>query len=503
MRRRELFLFPAILKAESSRPQARFGVQSGDVTAGRGVVWSHVDRPARMWVEWSTTSSFAARNRVRGPAALETTGFTARVELTGLPPGQTIFYRVEFEDLRDSRARSLPVEGRFRTPAPNRNVRLLWSGDMCGQGWGINLEWGGARIFDAMRRREPDFFIHSGDTIYADNPIPGEIPLPDGTRWRNLTTPEKSKVAESLDEFRGNYRYNLMDDNVRRFNAEVSQIWQWDDHETLNNWSPGKDLSSDARYQEKAVPLLAARALRAFQEFAPMRLEAGDGERIYRRVRFGPLVEVFVLDMRSYRAANSWNRQPAPGPETEFLGRQQWEWLGRALAGSTAKWKIIAADMPLGLQVGDGTDAQGRPMWEAVANGDGPALGREVEIASLLALLKRNRVRNVVWLTADVHYTAAHYYDPAKARFTDFDPFWEFVSGPLNAGTFGPAATDDTFGPQVVFAKAPPPGQANLPPSAGYQFFGEVEVEARTGALTVTLRDLTGAALFQKTLYPV
>ena len=55
-------------------------------------------------------------------------------------------------------------------------------------------------------------------------------------------------------------------------------------------------------------------------------------------------------------------------------------------------------------------------------------------------------MRNVVWLTADVHYCAAHYYDPAKAAFTDFDGFWEFVAGPLNAGTFGPSTLDGTFG---------------------------------------------------------
>ena len=54
----------------------------------------------------------------------------------------------------------------------------------------------------------------------------------------------------------------------------------------------------------------------------------------------------------------------------------------------------------------------------------------------------------LVWLTADVHYTAAHRYDPNRAQFQDFAPFWEFVSGPLNAGTFGPNELDATFGPR-------------------------------------------------------
>jgi len=111
-------------------------------------------------------------------------------------------------------------------------------------------------------------------------------------------------------------------------------------------------------------------------------------------------------------------------------------------------------------------------------------------------------VVNTVWLTADVHYAAAHYYNPDKAQFQDFDPFWEFVSGPLHAGTFGPGQLDNTFGPELKFAKAPPPGQANLPPSAGLQFFGHVAIEGASGRMTVTLRDRADTALWSTTLDP-
>jgi alkaline phosphatase D len=122
-------------------------------------------------------------------------------------------------------------------------------------------------------------------------------------------------------------------------------------------------------------------------------------------------------------------------------------------------------------------------------------------MASLLRFIRDGEIANVVWLTADVHYTAAHYYDPNRARFQEFAPFWEFVSGPLNAGTFGPGELDDTFGPQLVFAKAPPPGQVNLPPSAGLQFFGQVDID-EAEVMTVTLKDLAGSALFVQALEP-
>src|SRR5262245_27399689 len=126
------------------------------------------------------------------------------------------------------------------------------------------------------------------------------------------------------------------------------------------------------------------------------------------------------------------------------------------------------------------------------------AVRRELEIARLLTRIKQAGAKNVVWLTADVHYTAAHYYRPENAFYKNFDPFWEFVSGPLNAGSFGPNAIDKTFGTEVVFQKAPP--AANMSPFAGYQFFGEVNIDPGARTLTVDLRDIDGIAQFTQTL---
>ena len=93
-------------------------------------------------------------------------------------------------------------------------------------------------------------------------------------------------------------------------------------------------------------------------------------------------------------------------------------------------------------------------------------------------------------------------YNPDKAQFGEFDPFWEFVAGPLHAGTFGPNDLDNTFGPEVKFIKAPGPGNQNLPPSAGMQFFGHVRIDGASGQMTVTLRDRADVALWSTTLDP-
>jgi alkaline phosphatase D len=242
-----------------------------------------------------------------------------------------VFVRATFEGLDSAGTRSEPLIGHFRSaPAGRRDIRFVWSGDTAGQGWGIDLDFGGMKIYEAMRRVEPDFFLHSGDTIYADGAMLPEVTDAAGSViWRNAfldVVPEKLKVAETLHEYRRAHLYNRYDANVRAFSAEVAQIWQWDDHEVTNNWSASKVL--DERYTEKSIRALAANVSRAILEYAPMRWHSqGEEERVYRLVPYGPDLDVFVLDMRSYRGANGCNVEPEAGPTTAFLGREQLDWL--------------------------------------------------------------------------------------------------------------------------------------------------------------------------------
>jgi alkaline phosphatase D len=494
------------LSRAADRPLISLGVQSGDVSVDSGVVWARSDRPSRMRLEIATTDSFKDIRHGAFVDALPETDFTAKTLIEGLPSGQDIFYRIRFEDLSSPTIASEAVVGRFRTaPANRRSISFVWSGDTAGQGWGIDEARGGMRTYATMLRSRPDFFIHSGDNIYADGPISAEQKLPNGQVWKNLVIEEKSKVAETLAEFRGNHKYNLFDHNVRAFNAEVPIFSQWDDHEVTNNWWPGEPLTRAEhlrkKYVEKNALLLAARASRAFHEYMPMRETLAEPGRVYRKISYGPLLDIFMLDMRSYRGPNGEGREANYGPDAYFLGPVQVAWLKRELMASRATWKVIAADMPLGLVVVYDGDRK----WgvEAVAQGDGPPLGRELEIADLLSFIKHAGIRNTVWLTADVHYTAAHYYDPNRAVFQDFDPFWEFVSGPLHAGTFGPNELDNTFGPQLRYIQAPSKEQGqNLAPSEGMQFFGHVAIDGATEAMTLTLKDVEDRALWSTTIAP-
>lgn len=474
------------------RPRITHGVASGDMRVDGANIWARADRPSRMVVTTSHSETFANPQVFRSPSALSpATDGTGSVRVTGLAPGRDIHYRVHLEDLYTG-IRSEPVDGVFRTvPDQATDIRFHWSADVAGQGFGINPDIGGMIGWSAMAARDPHFFLHSGDVIYADNPIEAEVTLADGRVWRNLTTEAKSHVAETLDDFRGNYAYNLQDENYRAFNAKVPQIVQWDDHETTNNWYPG-EIIDDERYTERSADVLSARSYRAFTEWQPVDEQLSVDGRVYRKVSYGPLLDIFVLDMRTFKDNNDKhsadNREPG-----WILGDAQRNWLIDAVTTSSATWKIIANDLPLGIIVPDGEGQEG------VASGTpGAPVGREAELATVLSGIKD--VANVVWLTADVHYCAAHEYHPDRAQFQDFSPFWEFVAGPLNAGAFGPNKMDPTFGPRVDFVHGP--DFPNQTPLDEVQHFGEVNIDAETRELSVSLITTRGVTLYTRTLPP-
>ena len=489
------------------------GFSMGDVSTKEAVLWARSSGRGRLRAQLQAVDELgqAIRGRgqfnrvLRGAWASENTDYTAKILAEHLPAGTRFAVKIGFEDEYGTLGETIsglfstaPAEtGRRNHHAP-RAQSFVWSGDTAGQGWGINEEIGGMRAYAAMHATNPDFFIHSGDTIYADGPIQAEVVEPDGQIWRNLVTEEVSKVAETVAEFRGRHRYNMLDENVKAMYAQVPVIAQWDDHETHNNWYPGQVID-DERYTVRDVDLLASRGRRAWQEYQPIAdpraMRGGTGfeaARIYRRISRGPALDLFALDMRSSKGENTAGLEKH---ETAILGEEQLNWLITSLAASKATWKVVLNDLPLGVIVPDGK-AQ-----ESIANAEhGAPLGRELELARLLKAIKDRGIKNVVFLTADVHYCAAHHYSPERAAFKDFNEFWEFVAGPVNAGSFGPNQMDGTFGPKVDFAKA---GTTNQSPRDGKgQFFGHVDLDEQDH-FTISLRNGLGETVYRRTLEPV
>lgn len=437
------------------RPTLEDGVQSGDVDATSAVVWSRAHATSRMHVDWSLSPRFDRVVHVVGPRVDASSDFCGSVRLTGLPSGHRIHYRAWFDD-------SEWLPGSFNTAPPlvdARDVLLAWSGDVNGQGWGIDPARGGMPAFRALRDRMPELFLHCGDAVYADERPPETILLPDGSEWRNLSDPDRAPFARSLADFRAAWRYARRSAEVRSASAVIPVTSIWDDHEIRNDWFPGQDAGRVKT--DTLIPI----ARRAMTEHLPTLRDAAMP--MYRAFAWGPLVDVFMLDDRSFRS-------PDDGQATaRILGDAQSAWLVDALNGSKAVWKLVVT---------------GQPIADVVPRYDGwGGTRRTLELARILS---RARVKNLAWLSADVHYGAARRFDPARAALKDFEPFWEFVSGPMHAATFPKNPLDPTFGPEEEWCSAGPTFSGN--PANGEQFFGLVRVSGKTRALTVTFVDARG-----------
>src|SRR3981081_4374514 len=177
------------LSRAADRPKIAGGIASGDVSTDSAVIWARADRSARMRVEYSSVESFKTILGAASAEALPDRDFTSKLLLDGLPPGQDIFYRVRFEDIAKSGISGEPQLGHFRpAPAEPASISFVWSGDTAGQGWGIDHARGGTRSYSPKLGHLPEFFIHSGDHIYADCPVQAELQLPNGHNGRSIVT---------------------------------------------------------------------------------------------------------------------------------------------------------------------------------------------------------------------------------------------------------------------------------------------------------------------------
>jgi alkaline phosphatase D len=369
--------------------EPRVLVTVGETTATAARLWLRVESDAAR-VRVAPVDGGAARAlEVRLDPARD---YTAVVEFERLRPGVRYGYEVE--------AGADRVSGAFTTsPAADadRPVRLQWSGDLGGAGYCRDAE-DGYRIFRAMARRAPDLFLFVGDTIYADQACGGTPHV-----WMPTT------VADSLAGFRAKHRYNRADPAVQAFFRKTSVYPIWDDHEVRNNFGPED-------------PLIPA-GLRAFQEYFPVVGPSDEPQRLYRRIRWGRHVEIFVLDARQYRSPNAM----PDGPGKTMLGAGQRRWLLDAAAASDATWKLIVSSVPLGIFTGGrGADSWSSANVLGYPRGSGTGFAHERDL--ILAALRARGVRNVVFLTGDVHHAELIRHEPAPGHVLH-----EFIAGPLSA----------------------------------------------------------------------
>ncbi|HET8580298.1 MAG TPA: alkaline phosphatase D family protein [Nitrospiraceae bacterium] len=426
------------------------GVATGDVTSNSALVWFRTAGPAKVLVQWLPQDGSALPTSSEPVLTDQKHDFTGTIQLKGLAPATPYRYKVSAQALE--RVDRTDLSGWFRTAAAetvSEPITFVWSGDVGGQGRCRDSS-DGYPIFDRVLAVKPAFALLLGDTIYGDEVCPSPP-----------NAPGSDFAATTLDQFRAKHRYQREAPALQRFLASVPVYAIWDDHEVRNNFSGPYD------------PLMPI-GRQAFIEYWPIRTPPDDPYRLYRQIRRGADLELFILDTRQYRSRNA---EP-DGPGKTMLGSAQRDWLLAGLSRSTATWKLISTSVPLSNPKGGTMLVPGNDSWAMAADGT----GFQTELRAILQTILDRKVRNVVWLAADVHYAQVNAYDPNGDGVPDFH---EFICGPLSAAPRRPILPDPTFRPSTFYSEGE------------FTNFGLVTV-GRT-SLRVQIIDGGGVSRFERT----
>jgi alkaline phosphatase D len=409
---------------------------------------------------WDTESKMATAVDHVARSPLFTTGsesdFTLAVPLEELTPATRYRLYVSVgtkgREGTSTEAR-VAARGEFTTlpdASSHVPVTFAWSGDLGGQ-QRCRRGAAGYPIFDVMRAQQLDFFLFLGDTMYGDHLCPSP-PNEPGADFR----------ATTLAEYRARHRDQRGAEALRRFLESVPVYVIWDDHEVRNNFAGPFDSQMPVGRQ-------------ALREYWPIRVAPDDPHRLFRTVRAGADLELFILDTRQYRSRNA----DPDGPAKTMLGERQLQWLLSGLTESTATWKVIVTTVPLSIPKGGGVGVPGNDGWAGGTDGTGFERERQVIVDYILGRM----VKNVVFLAGDVHYVQANAYDPDGDGIPDFH---EFMAGPLSAAPGRLTSASAGLRPTTLINEG------------GYFNFGLVRVTK--SSFDVTVLDEAGATRFSHQL---
>src|SRR4029079_16170818 len=434
------------------------GLAWDEVRSESALLWLRTDGPMAVQFEWAPVAAWDVASKMATAVApvartpLFTTGqetdFTLAVPIEGLIPATRyryyVFVGTKGREGTPTEAR-VAARGEFTTLADVGNqapVTYAWSGDLGGQGR-CRRGAAGYPIFDVMRAQQLDFFLFLGDTMYSDS-LCASPPNEPGADF----------LATTLAEYRARHRYQRGAEALRRFLERVPVYVLLDDHEVRNNFSGPFDPQMPVGRQ-------------ALREYWPIPVTTDDSNRLYRTIRVGADLELFLLDTRQYRSRNA----EKDGPGKTMLGEGQLQWLLSGLTESTATWKVIVTTVPLSIPKGGGASIPGNDGWAGGRDGSGFERERQVIVDTILG----RRIKNVVFLAGDVHHVQANAYDPNGDGASDFH---EYVVGPLSAAPGGLTPAREGLRPTMLINES------------GYFNFGLIRVT--TSSFEVKVLDDAG-----------
>lgn len=367
------------------------GVASGDPASDGFVLWtrlghSAVDRAGavgeRIAVAWEISDDDTFRSIVRSGSANASPdlGYSVHVEAEGLDAGRDYFYRFIAGDAAS------PV-GRTRTAPPRteETERIRFAFASC-----QHYEQGHYTALQHLAAEDVDFIVHLGDYIYETAAVEGRV------RQHGPTE------VHTLEGYRERYTQYRSDPSLQAAHHAAPWIVTTDDHEVDNNYA---GTTPDDDLDPAAFLLRRAAAYQAFYEFLPVRrssMPSGPDMRLYRRLDFGTLLQLNVLDTRQYRDDQPCGDRFKPScaehieDGRSILGEEQRSWLVDGLGASSSRWNVLAQQV---LMARFRTfDDAGREIW-SMDKWDGYPADRQ----RVLEAMRDSGVSNPVVLTGDIH----------------------------------------------------------------------------------------------------
>lgn len=413
-------------KPRFAAPPFSLGVASGYPNPSGFVLWTRLAPVPQapgggmpdevMPVSWEVASDEGMRDIAASGTAYASPEWahSVHVEPRGLEPGRPYWYRFTAGDARS------PVGRTHTAPAPSAAVaKLRLALASC-----AHYEQGFFGAYRQLAADHPDLVIHLGDYIYESS-------------WgRDHVRKHGAPAPITLDDYRTRYALYKADADLQA--AHVGSPWliTWDDHEVENDYAG--DLSQNLDRPEWFLARRAA-AYRAWYEHMPVpraMVPFGPYARIYTRVAYGTLVNLYMLDDRQYRSHEACPRPGRGGsntvevaacpeisdPKRTLLGAEQEQWLDAALGSSSSQWNLIA-QQTLMAQF-DRNPGAGRKAWTDGWDGYPAARGR------LLDSIRARKARNPVVLGGDVHA-----FNVADLKVDFDDPASETVASELGSGS--------------------------------------------------------------------
>ncbi|MFC9788390.1 alkaline phosphatase D family protein [Rhodococcus sp. NPDC127528] len=319
------------------------GIASGDPLPDRVVIWTRITPTAaatpgsgvgeQVPIRWemATDPAFASVVRSGTVTATADSDHTVKVDVTGLQPATTYYYRFTAASLGDVS----PTGRTLTAPAATADLDRLRFGVVSCSNWE-------AGYFGAYRhlalRDDLDAVVHLGDYIYEYGQ--GEY----GARNGSVRLHEPAHEIVSLADYRIRHAQYKTDPDLAALHARVPFIATWDDHESADNsYRSGAENHNPATEGDWATR--KANSARAYFEWMPVRVNgSGTDVALYRRFRFGSLAEISMLDLRTYRdeqatAGPGWRQ--VDSPDRTITGKAQMDWLEKGIVSSPARWKVV------------------------------------------------------------------------------------------------------------------------------------------------------------------